>query len=80
MALCAPVAMAPPALPGRPSELERDVLHTTVSLEMSENILQCNSSVQSLEQFPSREGEREADGLWCLGDEQRQGGSREGDA
>lgn len=78
MVLCAPVAMAPPTLPRRQSE--QDVLHTKVSLEMSKNILWCNSSVQSLKQFPSREQEREADGLQFLGDEQRQGGSGGSDA
>lgn len=77
MALCALVAMAPQTLPRRPSE--RDVLHTKVSLEMSKNILPYNSSVQSLERFLNREQESEADGLWFLGDEQRQGSSGEGD-
>lgn len=78
MVLCAPVAMAPPTLLRRPSE--QDVLHTKVALEMSKNILLCNSSVESLEWFPSREQERGADGLWFLGDEQRQSSSREGNS
>lgn len=78
MVLCAPVAMAPPTLLRRP--LEQDVLHTKVALEMSKNILLCNSSVESLEWFPSREQERGADGLWFLGDEQRQSSSGEGNS
>lgn len=78
MVLSAPVAMAPPALLRRPAE--RDVSHTKVALEMSKNILPCNSSVESLEWFPSREQERGADGLWFLGDEQRQSSSGEGDS
>lgn len=78
MVLCAPVAMAPPTLLRRPSE--RDVSHTKVALEMSKNILRCNSSVESLECLPSREQQRGADGLCFLGDEQRQSSSREGDS